>query len=139
MPGDQGWGRGGGSSRAGPSRAWECGSRPVPTRGLGENDECPGLLARRQGLGLIVDCTGPPRGVGGCVQWGEGGARPPLTPTYKSRSILTTYTKNDEESRTKGLPGPYSLNQAKASAPSTQAGPQKKSVLEGARPDPRNQ
>ena len=31
--------------------------------------------------GAEVDCAGPPRG---CLGWSEGGARPTLTPTYKS-------------------------------------------------------
>ena len=53
------------SSRAGPSRAWECESRPAPTRGLGQVVECP-APARRQGLGLIVDCAGPPKSCQRC-------------------------------------------------------------------------
>ena len=31
------------------------------------------------------DCAGPPRK---CLRWSEGGARPPLTPTYKSRLFM---------------------------------------------------
>ena len=43
LPGDLGR-----SSRAGPVRAWECESRPAPTRGLGQGDDCP-TPARGQG------------------------------------------------------------------------------------------
>ena len=60
MPGDQG--QEGVSSRAGPARVWECGFRPAPTGGLGQNDEQYECLApargQGKGLGLVV-CVHP--------------------------------------------------------------------------------
>ena len=43
--------RGGASSRAGPMRAWECGSRPAPPEGLGRNDMSALRLPKGRGWG----------------------------------------------------------------------------------------
>eukprot|EP00967_Tisochrysis_lutea_P081777 scaffold113035_cov35-Tisochrysis_lutea.AAC.3 len=62
MPDDRRDGRGV-SSRAGPARAWECGSRPAPTGGLGGVDECP-ADAKCQMAEHGDDRLAPRRGVG---------------------------------------------------------------------------
>ena len=46
-----------------PVQAWECDSRPAPTKGLGQNDELAQPLPKGRKAGAEVGCTGPPRGV----------------------------------------------------------------------------